>query len=62
VRLTENMSSLLSDRRAGVWYRWSAGVGELGGPVGLYEPVTLIGAGYRGKGIANPLVAILSFL
>jgi len=62
VVLTENMfGDILSDQAGGV----VGGLGLLasasvGGPVGLYEPVHGSAPDIAGKGIANPLGAILS--
>jgi 3-isopropylmalate dehydrogenase len=62
VILTENMfGDILSDQAGGV----VGGLGTLpsasiGGPVGLYEPVHGSAPDIAGKGIANPLGAILS--
>ena len=62
VILTENMfGDILSDQAGGV----VGGLGLLasasvGGPVGLYEPVHGSAPDIAGKGIANPLGAILS--
>ena len=62
VLLTENMfGDILSDQAGGV----VGGLGMLpsasiGGPVGLYEPVHGSAPDITGKGIANPLGAILS--
>ena len=62
VLLTENMfGDILSDQAGGV----VGGLGMLpsasiGGPVGLYEPVHGSAPDIAGKGIANPLGAILS--
>jgi 3-isopropylmalate dehydrogenase len=62
VILTENMfGDILSDQAGGV----VGGLGMLasasiGGPVGLYEPVHGSAPDIAGKGIANPLGAILS--
>ena len=62
VILTENMfGDILSDQAGGV----VGGIGllasaSIGGPVGLYEPVHGSAPDIAGKGIANPLGAILS--
>jgi 3-isopropylmalate dehydrogenase len=62
VILTENMfGDILSDQAGGV----VGGLGMLasasiGGPVGLYEPVHGSAPDIAGKGVANPLGAILS--
>jgi 3-isopropylmalate dehydrogenase len=62
VVLTENMfGDILSDEAGGV----VGGLGllpsaSIGGPVGLYEPVHGSAPDIAGKGIANPLGAILS--
>jgi 3-isopropylmalate dehydrogenase len=62
VILTENMfGDILSDEAGGV----VGGLGllasaSIGGPVGLYEPVHGSAPDIAGKGIANPLGAILS--
>jgi 3-isopropylmalate dehydrogenase len=62
VILTENMfGDILSDQAGGV----VGGLGllasaSIGGPVGLYEPVHGSAPDIAGKGIANPLGAILS--
>jgi 3-isopropylmalate dehydrogenase len=62
VLLTENMfGDILSDQAGGV----VGGLGllasaSIGGPVGLYEPVHGSAPDIAGKGIANPLGAILS--
>src|SRR5258708_14012725 len=62
VVLTENMSGdILSDQAAGVV--GSLGLlasASIGGPVGVYEPVHGSAPDIAGKGIANPLGAILS--
>src|SRR5205814_6799963 len=62
VMLTENMfGDILSDRAGGVV--GSLGLlasASIGGPVGLYEPVHGSAPDIAGKGIANPLGAILS--
>jgi 3-isopropylmalate dehydrogenase len=62
VILTENMfGDILSDQAGGVV--GSLGLlasASLGGPVGLYEPVHGSAPDIAGKGIANPLGAILS--
>jgi len=62
VILTENMfGDILSDQAGGVV--GSLGMlasASLGGPVGLYEPVHGSAPDIAGKGIANPLGAILS--
>jgi 3-isopropylmalate dehydrogenase len=62
VVLTENMfGDILSDQAGGVV--GSLGLlasASLGGPVGLYEPVHGSAPDIAGKGIANPLGAILS--
>src|ERR1700730_9418515 len=62
VLLTENMfGDILSDQAGGVV--GSLGLlasGSIGGPVGLYEPVHGSAPDIAGKGIANPLGAILS--
>jgi len=62
VVLTENMfGDILSDRAGGVV--GSLGLlasASIGGPVGLYEPVHGSAPDIAGKGIANPLGAILS--
>jgi len=62
VLLTENMfGDILSDQAGGVV--GSLGLlasASLGGPVGLYEPVHGSAPDIAGKGIANPLGAILS--
>jgi len=51
--------SFRSGRRGRRVY-WNAWVRELGGRVGLYEPVHGSAPDIAGKGIANPLGAILS--
>ena len=62
VILTENMfGDILSDQAGGV----VGGIGllasaSIGGPVGMYEPVHGSAPDIAGKGIANPLGAILS--
>ncbi len=60
--LTENMfGDILSDQAGGVV--GSLGLlasASIGGPVGLYEPVHGSAPDIAGKGIANPLGAILS--
>src|SRR5579871_4299594 len=62
VLLTENMfGDILSDQAGGVV--GSLGLlasASVGGPVGLYEPVHGSAPDIEGKGIANPLGAILS--
>src|ERR1700731_2240577 len=62
VLLTENMfGDILSDQAGGVV--GSLGLlasARIGGPVGLYEPVHGSAPDIAGKGIANPLGAILS--
>jgi len=62
VVLTENMfGDILSDQAGGVV--GSLGLlasASIGGPVGLYEPVHGSAPDIAGKGIANPLGAILS--
>ena len=62
VLLTENMfGDILSDQAGGVV--GSLGLlasASIGGPVGLYEPVHGSAPDIAGKGIANPLGAILS--
>ena len=62
VLLTENMfGDILSDQAGGVV--GSLGLlasASMGGPVGLYEPVHGSAPDIAGKGIANPLGAILS--
>src|SRR5271168_1559850 len=62
VMLTENMfGDILSDQAGGVV--GSLGLlasASIGGPVGLYEPVHGSAPDIAGKGIANPLGAILS--
>src|SRR5580698_7628745 len=62
VILTENMfGDILSDQAGGVV--GSLGLlasASIGGPVGLYEPVHGSAPAIAGKGIANPLGAILS--
>jgi 3-isopropylmalate dehydrogenase len=62
VLLTENMfGDILSDQAGGVV--GSLGLlasASVGGPVGLYEPVHGSAPDIAGKGIANPLGAILS--
>jgi 3-isopropylmalate dehydrogenase len=62
VLLTENMfGDILSDQAGGVV--GSIGLlasASIGGPVGLYEPVHGSAPDIAGKGIANPLGAILS--
>lgn len=62
VLLTENMfGDILSDQAGGVI--GSLGLlasASIGGPVGLYEPVHGSAPDIAGKGIANPLGAILS--
>jgi 3-isopropylmalate dehydrogenase len=62
VVLTENMfGDILSDQAGGVM--GSLGLlasASIGGPVGLYEPVHGSAPDIAGKGIANPLGAILS--
>ena len=62
VLLTENMfGDILSDQAGGVM--GSLGLlasASIGGPIGLYEPVHGSAPGIAGKGIANPLGAILS--
>src|SRR3984885_13296135 len=62
VLLTENMfGDILSDQAGGVV--GSLGLlasASIGGPVGLYEPVHGSAPDISGKGIANPLGAILS--
>jgi len=62
VVLTENMfGDILSDHAGGVV--GSLGLlasASVGGPVGLYEPVHGSAPDIAGKGIANPLGAILS--
>jgi 3-isopropylmalate dehydrogenase len=62
VVLTENMfGDILSDQAGGVV--GSVGLlasASIGGPVGLYEPVHGSAPDIAGKGIANPLGAILS--
>ena len=62
VLLTENMfGDILSDQAGGVV--GSLGLlasASIGGPVGLYEPVHGSAPDLAGKGIANPLGAILS--
>jgi 3-isopropylmalate dehydrogenase len=62
VVLTENMfGDILSDQAGGVV--GSLGLlasASLGGPVGLYEPVHGSAPDIAGKGVANPLGAILS--
>jgi len=62
VILTENMfGDILSDQAGGVV--GSLGLlasASIGGPVGLYEPVHGSAPDIAGKGIANPLGAILS--
>jgi 3-isopropylmalate dehydrogenase len=62
VLLTENMfGDILSDQAGGVM--GSLGLlasASIGGPVGLYEPVHGSAPDIAGKGIANPLGAILS--
>jgi 3-isopropylmalate dehydrogenase len=62
VVLTENMfGDILSDQAGGVV--GSLGLlasASVGGPIGLYEPVHGSAPDIAGKGIANPLGAILS--
>jgi 3-isopropylmalate dehydrogenase len=62
VVLTENMfGDILSDQAGGVV--GSLGLlasASIGGPVGVYEPVHGSAPDIAGKGIANPLGAILS--
>ena len=62
VILTENMfGDILSDQAGGVV--GSLGLlasASIGGPVGLYEPVHGSAPDIAGKGVANPLGAILS--
>jgi 3-isopropylmalate dehydrogenase len=62
VLLTENMfGDILSDQAGGVV--GSLGLlasASIGGPVGIYEPVHGSAPNIAGKGIANPLGAILS--
>jgi 3-isopropylmalate dehydrogenase len=62
VVLTENMfGDILSDQAGGVV--GSLGLlasASIGGPIGLYEPVHGSAPDIAGKGIANPLGAILS--
>jgi 3-isopropylmalate dehydrogenase len=62
VLLTENMfGDILSDQAGGVV--GSLGLlasASIGGPVGVYEPVHGSAPDIAGKGIANPLGAILS--
>ena len=62
VLLTENMfGDILSDQAGGVV--GSLGLlasASIGGPVGLYEPVHGSAPDIAGKGVANPLGAILS--
>jgi 3-isopropylmalate dehydrogenase len=62
VLLTENMfGDILSDQAGGVV--GSLGLlasASIGGPVGLYEPVHGSAPDIAGKGIANPLGAILT--
>jgi len=62
VILTENMfGDILSDQAGGIV--GSLGLlasASIGGPVGLYEPVHGSAPDIAGKGIANPLGAILS--
>jgi 3-isopropylmalate dehydrogenase len=62
VVLTENMfGDILSDQAGGVV--GSLGLlasASIGGPVGLYEPVHGSAPDIAGKGVANPLGAILS--
>jgi 3-isopropylmalate dehydrogenase len=62
VLLTENMfGDILSDQAGGVV--GSLGLlasASIGGPVGLYEPVHGSAPDIAGKGIANPLGAVLS--
>jgi 3-isopropylmalate dehydrogenase len=62
VILTENMfGDILSDQAGGVV--GSLGLlasASIGGPVGIYEPVHGSAPDIAGKGIANPLGAILS--
>jgi len=62
VVLTENMfGDILSDQAGGVV--GSLGLlasASIGGPVGLYEPVHGSAPDIAGRGIANPLAAILS--
>ena len=62
VVLTENMfGDILSDQAGGIV--GSLGLlasASIGGPVGLYEPVHGSAPNIAGKGIANPLGAILS--
>jgi 3-isopropylmalate dehydrogenase len=62
VLLTENMfGDILSDQAGGIV--GSLGMlasASIGGPVGLYEPVHGSAPDIAGKGIANPLGAILS--
>jgi 3-isopropylmalate dehydrogenase len=62
VVLTENMfGDILSDQAGGVV--GSLGLlasASIGGPVGLYEPVHGSAPDIAGKGIANPLGAILT--
>jgi 3-isopropylmalate dehydrogenase len=62
VILTENMfGDILSDQAGGVVGALGLlASGSIGGPVGLYEPVHGSAPDIAGKGIANPLGAILS--
>ena len=62
VLLTENMfGDILSDQAgAAVGSLGMLGSASIGGPVGLYEPVHGSAPDIAGKGIANPLGAILS--
>jgi 3-isopropylmalate dehydrogenase len=62
VILTENMfGDILSDEAGGVVGALGLlASASIGGPVGLYEPVHGSAPDIAGKGIANPLGAILS--
>jgi 3-isopropylmalate dehydrogenase len=62
VILTENMfGDILSDQAGGVVGALGLlASASIGGPVGLYEPVHGSAPDIAGKGIANPLGAILS--
>jgi 3-isopropylmalate dehydrogenase len=62
VLLTENMfGDILSDQAgAAVGSLGMLGSASIGGPVGLYEPVHGSAPDIAGKGVANPLGAILS--
>jgi len=61
VILTENMfGDILSDQAGGIVDRSACCAASIGGAVGLYEPVHGSAPDIAGKGIANPLGAILS--